>query len=108
MARRGAILFFVLADMSGVSPMYQYALNAYLGIFSFSLRKALPDTVLARRLSNMIYTISKNVYEYGCTGIFERHKLLFSFQMVMRLKMDEEIITQQELDFFIKVLFYRY
>ena len=31
------------------------------------------------------------------------HKLLFSFQITVKLQQDEEQLTQEELDFFIKV-----
>ncbi|XP_022902554.2 dynein axonemal heavy chain 10 [Onthophagus taurus] len=101
-AKRGAILFFVLSDMAGVNAMYQYALAAYLGVFAYALRKALPHTVLAKRLQNIIDTLTKSVYDYGCTGIFEKHKLLFSFQMTTKLEQQTGHITQAELDFFIK------
>lgn len=101
-ARRGAILFFVLSDMAGVNAMYQYSLASYLEVFAYSLRKALPHTVLERRLHNIITMLTKNVYDYGCTGIFEKHKLLFSFQMTARLEQNIEHVSQAELDFFIK------
>lgn len=35
-------------------------------------------------------------------GIFEKHKLLFSFQMATKLEESEGNITQKELEFFIK------
>lgn len=101
-SNRGAILFFVLADMAGVNAMYQYSLASYLEVFAFSLRKALPHTILHKRLENIINTLTKNVYDYGCTGIFECHKLLFSFQMTAKLQQHAHNISQPELDFFIK------
>lgn len=101
-AKRGAVLFFALSDMSTVNAMYQYALAAYLDVFSFSLRKSVPDTILAKRLNNIIKTLTENVYCYGCTGIFERHKLLFSFQIATKLEQREGHLSQAELDFFIK------
>ncbi|KAI4469012.1 dynein heavy chain [Holotrichia oblita] len=101
-AKRGAILFFVLSDMAGVNSMYQYSLSSYLEVFSYSLRKALPHTILARRLKNIIDTLTQNVYNYGCTGIFEKHKLLYSFQMTTKLEQYEGNISQLELEFFIK------
>ena len=36
------------------------------------------------------------------TGIFEKHKLLFSFQMTIKLQQSHGIVTQEEVDFFIK------
>nr|XP_031841739.1 dynein heavy chain 10, axonemal [Nomia melanderi] len=101
-AKRGAILFFVLADMAMVNSMYQYSLISYVEVFGFSLRKALPDPTLLKRLKNIIVMLTKNVYDYGCTGIFERHKLLFSFQICTRLELSLGHVSQKELDFFIK------
>ena len=41
-ARRGAVLFFVLLDMSLVNNMYQFSLNSYLDVFENSLRRSRP------------------------------------------------------------------
>jgi len=104
-ARRGAILFFILAEMSSINTMYQYSLSSYLEVFEFSLRKSLPDAMLQKRLRNIMDTLTHNMYNYGCTGIFEKHKLLFSFQITIKLEQDLGHVTQEELDFFIKVCF---
>ncbi|XP_050426983.1 dynein axonemal heavy chain 10-like [Adelges cooleyi] len=101
-ATRGAILFFVLAGLSSVNAMYQYSLVAYLQVFTTSLKKSLPDMILKKRLMNIINTLTEYLYEYGCTGIFERHKLLFSFQMALKLQMSTGEVSVAELDFFIK------
>lgn len=101
-AQRGAHLFFVLADMAVVNAMYQYSLSAYLIVFKASLRKAAPDVELKNRLMNILMTLTKTVYDYGCTGIFEKHKLLFSFQMTTKLQQSDGRLSQKELDFFIK------
>lgn len=101
-AQRGAHLFFVLSDMAIVNPMYQYSLSAYLGVFVGSLRRADPDIILHKRLTNILKTLTKSVYDYGCTGIFEKHKLLYSFQIATKLEQSEGNLSQMELDFFIK------
>lgn len=101
-AKRGAILFFVLADMAAVTSMYQYSLISYLEVFIYSLKKAIPDPTLIKRLKNIIIMLTKNVYEYGCVGIFEKHKLLYSFQITTRIQQSIDKISQMELDFFIK------
>lgn len=101
-AKRGANLFFVLSDMATVNSMYQYSLTSYLQVFAFSLRKSVPDTILSKRLKNIIGTLTKNVYDYGCTGIFEKHKLLYSFQMTTKLQQSEGKLSQNEINFFIK------
>lgn len=67
-AKRGAILFFVLAEMSLVNTMYQYSLASYLEVFQHSLKKSMPDSILQKRLRNIMDTLTHNVYNYGCTG----------------------------------------
>lgn len=101
-AHCGAHLFFVLASMATVNPMYQYSLSAYQIVFRGSLILALPDVNLSKRLDNILTKMKKNIYDYGCMGIFERHKLLFSFQMASKLQQANGSLKQNELDFFIK------
>ena len=101
-AKRGAVLFFVLSDMATINAMYQYSLASFLLVFDQSLRRSLPDGNLERRLHNIINTLTFNVYNYATTGLFERHKLLFSFQMAMKLQDAEGSMVPSELDFFIK------
>lgn len=67
-AKRGAILFFVLTEMALVDSMYQYSLASYLEVFDFSLRRALPHSVLHKRLSNIMCSLTDSIYNYGCTG----------------------------------------
>ncbi|XP_041853005.1 dynein heavy chain 10, axonemal [Melanotaenia boesemani] len=101
-AKRGAILFFVLTDMALVNSMYQYSLASYLEVFNFSLEKSLADSDVHQRLKNIINTLTYSVYNYGCTGLFERHKLLFSFNMTIKIEQAEGRVPQEELEFLIK------
>ena len=45
-------------------------------------------------------TITVSYYFY--LGLFEVHKLLFSFQMTIRIQEEEEGLNRDQLDFFIK------
>ncbi|XP_044541337.1 dynein axonemal heavy chain 10 [Gracilinanus agilis] len=101
-AKRGAILFFVLSEMALVNTMYQYSLSAFLDVFVFSLKKSVPDSFLPRRLKHIMDTLTFNIYNYGCTGLFERHKLLFSFNMTIKIEQADGRVPQEELDFFLK------
>ncbi|XP_011694340.1 PREDICTED: dynein heavy chain 10, axonemal [Wasmannia auropunctata] len=101
-AERGAILFSVLVDMATVNAMYQYSLNSYVEVFVHSLRRSLPDPVVIRRLKHIIPMLTKNVYDYGCTGIFARHKLLFSLQTCVKIEQSLGNVSQKQLEFFVK------
>ena len=51
-----------------MNSMYQYSLASYLQVFDLSLRKSLPDSILPKRLKNIMDTLTMNVYNYACTG----------------------------------------
>eukprot|EP00069_Balaena_mysticetus_P013367 bmy_01484T0 len=77
-ARRGAILFFVLSEMAlKVAPNLHHTVLHLLG----------GDAPL--------------LFPRG-RGLFERHKLLFSFNMTIKIEQAEERVPQEELDFFLK------
>lgn len=43
-----------------------------------------------------------NIYDYTCLGIFEVHKLMFSFHMTIQILDGDKLINHSELDFFLK------
>jgi dynein heavy chain len=101
-AKCGAVLFFVITELSTINPMYEYSLSAFLEVFNSSLKKSKPDPVLSKRLVKIIDTLKYSVYNYTCTGLFEKHKLMFSFQMTIKLMEADDKIDQNELNFFLK------
>ncbi|KAI9009714.1 dynein heavy chain and region D6 of dynein motor-domain-containing protein [Gaertneriomyces semiglobifer] len=101
-AKCGAVLFFVLAALSTINPMYEYSLAAFLEVFISSLHKSKPDINLSKRLAKIMDTLKYAVYNYACTGLFEKHKLMFSFQMTIKLMEAENMIDGAELNFFLK------
>lgn len=78
-AKRGAILFFAMQGLKAISEMYEYSLNSYLTVFNNSLVTARKDNILQNRLRNIKERLTTLVYEFTCMGIFEVHKLMFSF-----------------------------
>lgn len=52
-ASRAAILFFVLMEMSRIDPMYQFSLDAYIGLFVHSIEKSAKKTEIAERLVSL-------------------------------------------------------
>ena len=101
-AKRGAVLFFVMSSMSAIMSMYEYSLYSFLTVFCISLSKAKKDSNLDARLRNVIDTVTYDVYNYTCTGLFEKHKLLFSFQMTLKIIESEGELNHELLDFLLK------
>ena len=102
-AKRGSILYFAEAGLSTINSMYEISLDSFLVVFKASLEAAKKDPSLDGRMRNMIDTIMRQIYDYTCTGIFERHKLMFSFQMTCMVMNGEGTLNMPVLDFFLKV-----
>lgn len=46
--------------------------------------------------------LKRGLYLRFSTGLFEKHKLLFSFNMTIKIEQAEGRVPQDELDFFLK------
>ena len=53
-AKRGAVLFFTLAELQAINSMYQYSLGSYMALFDLSLRRSMPSAALKKRLGFII------------------------------------------------------
>lgn len=101
-AKRGSILYFAEAGLATINSMYEISLDSFLLVFRAALGIARKDSNLDHRLQNMIDTIMNQIYDYTCTGIFERHKLMFSFQLTCMILNGEDKLDMPVLDFFLK------
>lgn len=80
-AKRGAVLFFVMASLANITNMYENSLAAFLTVYNKTLATSTRDPSLEGRLRNIVEATTYDVYNYTCLGLFERHKLMFSFQV---------------------------
>jgi len=101
-AKRGAILFFSISGLSQISSMYEFALSAYLEVFILSLQTSKKDPNVSIRVNNIIAALTLAVYKYTCTGIFENHKLMYSFQLTMMVMNGAGRLDRSHVDFMLK------
>nr|XP_019958870.1 PREDICTED: dynein heavy chain 2, axonemal [Paralichthys olivaceus] len=101
-AQRASILFFVLNDMGRIDPMYQFSLDAYINLFNLSIEKSKRSHKLEERISNLNDYHTYAVYSYACRGLFEVHKLLFSFQMCSKILEVAGKLNMDEYSFFLR------
>jgi len=71
-------------------------------VFMNALDTSKKDNVLQARLKFITDKLTQLVYEFTCMGIFEKHKLMFSFQMTTMIMDGDEVLNKPELDFFLK------
>ncbi|XP_028810290.1 dynein heavy chain 2, axonemal isoform X2 [Denticeps clupeoides] len=101
-AQRASILFFVLNDMGHIDSMYQFSLDAYTDLFKVSIEKSQRSHKLEERITKLNNYHTYSVYRYACRGLFERHKLLFSFRMCVKILEMDGKINFDEYSFFLK------
>ncbi|KAF5831208.1 dynein-1-beta heavy chain, flagellar inner arm I1 complex [Dunaliella salina] len=99
---RAAVLYFVLNDLGSVDPMYQFSLDAYNEVFAASLKLSPKAETLPERIKALNDYHTYSVYKYTARGLFERHKLLLSLQMCMRILQSANQINLEEWQFFLK------
>lgn len=84
-AFKGAILFFVIADLANIDPMYQYSLPFFVGLYLGAIDKAEPSEDLDQRIENLNDTFRFTLYCNICRSLFEKHKTLFSLLLCIRV-----------------------
>lgn len=99
---RGSILFFSITGLQNISAMYEYSLNSYMTVFMNALAVSRKDNILQNRLRNIKDKLTQLVYDFICMGIFEKHKLMYSFQLVTMIMDGDDSLNKIELDFFLK------
>jgi dynein heavy chain len=84
-AFRGAILYFCIADLGTVDPMYQYSLQWFRNLFIQAIRLASPSDDITVRIENLNSYFTYYVYTNICRSLFEWHKLFFCLLLSIRI-----------------------
>jgi dynein heavy chain len=83
--RVASILFFVLNDLVKIDPMYQFSLDWYKALFQKSIEESREQHMFSDRYKSITRYHTVQVYKLACRSLFERHKLLLSMQMCVKL-----------------------
>ncbi|EFC49517.1 axonemal dynein heavy chain beta [Naegleria gruberi] len=100
-AKRGAILYFLLDQLQLVEHMYKYSLAAFNVVFNRAITKTekVENEDLFVRIGKLIDSITYACYEYTERGLFERHKLIFMTNLCFTIHRD--IFKPEHLNFLI-------
>ena len=137
-AIRGALIYFVVADLASIDPMYQvfvegclrvqccdarfahncspahvvnvsrvvlttvhcfgffwqYSLSYFSKLFGTCIDDAEKSSDLDKRLTSLINYLTSFVYKNVCRGLFEAHKLLFSFLISISILRTEGVVRR--------------
>ena len=106
-AYRGAILYFCMADLGTVDPMYQFSLQWFKNLFIQAIRLSPKSTDMAERIDGLNNFFTFYVYTNVCRSLFEKHKLLFSFLLTVRILKGDFLIDTAEWNFLISGAYLR-
>ena len=95
-ATRGSVIYFVVANLALVDPMYQYSLQYYKDLFTQRLQRTDKKDVLQERLDLLIIDITNSLYTNVCRGLFEKDKLLYAFMIASNIELQAKSITERE------------
>ncbi|CAG9840890.1 unnamed protein product, partial [Diabrotica balteata] len=100
-ANRAQILFFCVADLSNVDPMYQYSLEWFIQIFVSTMAETEKSDNIIHRVQTINDSFTFNLYCNVCRSLFEKHKMHFAFLLCIRILMDLKKIDPQEWQHFL-------
>jgi dynein heavy chain len=95
-ATRGSVIYFVIASLALVDPMYQYSLQFYAGLFRLRLKNATPEEDFNKRLDILMDDVTRNMYINICRGLFEAHKILYSFMIAVDIQKEKNELSETE------------
>ncbi|GBG24991.1 Dynein heavy chain 6, axonemal [Hondaea fermentalgiana] len=95
-AKRGSVLYFVIASLPAIDPMYQFSLQYFSKLFVLVIESAEQESDVDRRILQLLDVITAKVYANICRGLFERDKLVFSFKMAVEIWRNDGRIPEVE------------
>jgi len=95
-ATAGSILYFVIADLSNINPMYQFSLFYFVRLFNRCIDMAQKSDEIDVRMQYLKRSIIQSIFINVCRGLFEDDKLTFSFIIASAFQRHTGEVTNAE------------
>ncbi|XP_063775637.1 dynein axonemal heavy chain 6 [Pseudophryne corroboree] len=101
-ATQGSVIYFVIASLSEIDPMYQFSLKYFKQLFNMTIETAQKSAELDIRLATLLKQTLFSAYTNVSRGLFEQHKLIYSFMLCIEIMQQKGEITESEWNFFLR------
>uniref|UniRef100_A0A803U0S0 Dynein axonemal heavy chain 6 n=1 Tax=Anolis carolinensis TaxID=28377 RepID=A0A803U0S0_ANOCA len=101
-ATRGSVMYFVIASLSEIDPMYQFSLKYFKQLFNTTIETSEKNDVLELRLAILLSQTLYATYTNVSRGLFEQHKLIYSFMLCIEIMRQKGELSDAEWNFFLR------
>ena len=101
-AERGAVLYFSIVEMANVNWMYQTSLDQFLALFMDAMDRADLAALTARRVQNIVETMTYATWRYINRGLYERDKLTFVLIVTLKVLITARRLRPADLTLFLR------
>lgn len=101
-ATRGSIMYFVVADLGLIDPMYQFSLRYFTQLFNQTIEASPKSENLEKRLDTLLSHTTLSIYTNVSRGLFEKDKLVFSFMLCAEILRLNNQISNLEWIYFLR------
>ncbi|CAH0689857.1 unnamed protein product [Chilo suppressalis] len=92
-------LFFLIASLSNIDPMYQYSLGWFEGLFTAAIDNTEKVDEIPERLTILRTYFTYSLYANICRSLFEKDKLVFSLLLTITIMVAEGHLDQNDVLF---------
>ncbi|XP_018593809.2 dynein heavy chain 6, axonemal [Scleropages formosus] len=101
-ATRGSVMYFVIASLSEIDPMYQFSLKYFKQLFNTTIETSERSSDLDVRLQTLLDQTLLASYTSVSRGLFERHKAVYSFLLCVEIMRQRGEVSDAEWQHFLR------
>ncbi|XP_051785909.1 dynein axonemal heavy chain 6 [Erpetoichthys calabaricus] len=101
-ATRGSVMYFVIASLSEIDPMYQFSLKYFKQLFNLTIETSTKNNDLGLRLKTLLEQTLLTMYTNISRGLFEQHKIIYSFMLCIEVMRQKGKISDAEWNYFLR------